>query len=240
MQNLLLFFLLAFLLAACSNETPAITKVESDETNKEQSPVLIEKEKESKSDEEVERSIEFNLPKEQVLINLDQVTILKQYLAGITNKRFEINQMQLSQVLDFESLYLLRFSCRQDTCSYLLLDQDGDGRSFLLEDLTKLDKIQTSSDKEKLLFTFNRVEDEIENPSTKLLVMDLASWKPVPLVNEQFNGNLNTYQTNIANAEWKNDNTLSIKLENTAVAPPKENNKTEDGTTIEINLENMK
>ncbi|MBM7572194.1 hypothetical protein [Aquibacillus albus] len=170
-----------FLLASCSNDTPAITKIDSSEEEIDQNPELVEKEVESKNESKVKTTIEFYLPEETVVINLDGVSILKQYLSNVDNKRYVINKMLLTplEIPEYESLYLLQFSCENNACSYLLLDQKDEGRSYLVADLAKFRSAIPSQDGNKLVLVFTRSDDGLT--TNKVVPLDINDWETLKL-----------------------------------------------------------
>ncbi|WP_226034547.1 hypothetical protein [Aquibacillus saliphilus] len=209
------FFLLFFFLFACSSDvSPAITKkdVVSEEANPK--PELVENEIKENNEEKVQMVLEFNLPNEQVTINLDGIEILNEYLTGASNRQEQIDKMILTPVKlpEYDTLYLLQFSCYNDNCSYLLLDQKDEGRSFLLADLSKILKFAISDDNNKLLMVFRRINEEgnLILQKDNLLVIDLDSWETLSVSTNSQEKFANNYKVPIMDANWNQDHSITI------------------------------
>ncbi|GGM20056.1 hypothetical protein GCM10011351_02370 [Paraliobacillus quinghaiensis] len=198
---------LIVLLIGCSEQTPAIKKIETNEIQNE-SVAIVEQPSEDKKTDAVEKIIEFNLPTEQVLINLNQVPILKNYLSQIKSQTNAINNMELTRVdtTSRDSLYLLAFACQELSCSYLLLDTDQ-GNSFLLADMSNFSSVKTSPDQTKLLFQFMRNTSDQTWQKHKLAVFDIEKWESISLKSES-NISLGVFSWPIQEIEWKDDSTV--------------------------------
>ncbi|MCT2534346.1 hypothetical protein NC661_09830 [Aquibacillus koreensis] len=216
MKNVLwVIIILLFVLTACSKGSPTITKVESDEQTTTQKIALIENELEDDEDEEnKELLLEFQIPNEKVTINLEHIGILKSYLVGVENPKQEIRKMRLRplNIPNHETLYLLQFSCFENSCSYLLLDQTEDGRSYLLADLATFEKVLPSPDYSKLLFVFNKKVADTSVVKHKVVTIDLEEFVPIhPTQHKEISSN---YQWHIASIDWNDSSTLSVSLPN--------------------------
>ncbi|WP_163970826.1 hypothetical protein [Oceanobacillus halotolerans] len=202
------------LLVACSSNEPLIMKKDQPTSaNGEKEPELVEEEIE---ENETEEFIEFSLPDEQVLINLKMVPIIAQYLEGVDDRQKTIKKMQIEKINASEDLYLLEFSCHNDLCSYLVLNQSEDNRAYLVADLAQKAEMKLSPDNNKLLFLFSRT-GTLPIPATDIVVVDVVNWELLPLVN-QTETNILSYQWPILVAEWIDNDTISI--ERPAVTEP--------------------
>ncbi|MRH41855.1 hypothetical protein GH741_04105 [Aquibacillus halophilus] len=222
----LLFVLIFFLMGCSSEESPAITKKDVVSEEPSSKPELIENETKENNEQQIEMLLEFNLPSEQVTINLEEVDILKEYLSGVSDTQQQISNMKLTPInLQLnETLYLLQFSCYNDNCSYLLLDQNEDGRSFLVSDLSKLLKFSLSEENNKLLMIFRRVSivNETLIQKDNLVVMDIDSWVKLPYSSSTGEKFTNNYQTPILDAIWNEDDSITVTVPN--VDSPTEEN----------------
>ncbi|MDL4842174.1 hypothetical protein [Aquibacillus rhizosphaerae] len=207
------FVLIIFFLVACSEESPTITKIDSSENNINQKPALIENELEENNDEEKELLLEFKLPNEIVTINLERVGILKNYLDGVENSQIEINNMNLLPLeIPNETLYLLEFSCQNNTCSYLLLDQgNDDGRSLLIADLAKYQQLIPSPDNDKLLFVFSRNSDLADYEKNRTIIIDMNEFISIHITNPN-DKRFFEYQWPFEHITWKDNTTVTITI----------------------------
>ncbi|MFS0672262.1 hypothetical protein [Ornithinibacillus sp. 179-J 7C1 HS] len=206
--GILLFFLVMGV--GCSNNEPAIVKVDinPDEANEE--PELIE---EIIEDEIVDEFIEFTVDDEVIRVNLKQIPILKAYLQGVEEPKTVIEKMKIEKLFnkDNNEIYLLQFSCQQDQCSYLLLDQSSDNTGHLVADLASFEDFIISPEESKMLLKFNRPSNQ-EYPLSNIVVIDLVDWSVLTLENEEIINNLFDYNWPILNASWVDDETIAISV----------------------------
>ncbi|WP_186577643.1 hypothetical protein [Aquibacillus kalidii] len=201
------------ILVACSNDTPTITKKDVPNQPTEEKTVLIESDgdEEKKDKEQAEMLLEFNLQNEQVILNLNHISILKSYLESSQNKSAEIAKMKLDKIdVSYNNtMYLLQFSCVNNECSYILLDQTEDGRSKLIADLSHLEQVISSPDGNKLLFLFSREDQTINAKVNRITVIDLKDWDTLSLVEDV---PITNYEWPIQSVEWLNNNDISVSI----------------------------
>ncbi|WP_188454578.1 hypothetical protein [Virgibacillus oceani] len=203
-----LLFLLLLLLAACSKDDPVIVKKGTKAADPNEEPELVEQ----KNKEDIDQFIEFALPDEKVMINLEMVPILNEYLYAMKDQEIAIEQMKMLKIDAIErDIYLLEFSCQKELCSYLLLDQSKENQAFLVADLAKAIQTKLSPDHSKILLQFNR-ETFLPVPLSDLVVIDLKNWQPVSLVNETNESKLLHFSWPIVTAEWLDDHTLTARI----------------------------
>ncbi|WP_138415148.1 hypothetical protein [Aquibacillus sediminis] len=214
----IIFLILPLTLIACSNDEQAPT-IEKDDVQTEESdpkPSIVEKPKQNETDKPVKTVLEFKLPNEVVSIHLDGVPILQQYLSSVENRQQAADKMTLTplNVPEKDDLYLLEFSCIENKCSYLLLDREQDGRSFLIADLAKFANMHVSPNQEKLLFIFNRnpfQKDNNDIVTSKIAVMDLKKWESTPVATTNHLV-IRDYMWPIQNSKWLDNQTISIDI----------------------------
>src|SRR5690625_3633993 len=107
---------------------------------------------------------------------------------------------------DYETLYLLEFSCYDHACSYILIDQSKDNRSHLIADLSQYIQIQFSPNMKKLFLQFNRVKDNTMSPG-HIVVVDLQDWELLKPV-EQSPPILH-YEHALLEVDWEDDERIS-------------------------------
>ncbi|MGY0692174.1 hypothetical protein ACW2QC_05180 [Virgibacillus sp. FSP13] len=196
------------LLAACSKNSSAIIKKDSPPTDPNENPELIEEE----SEDEVNEFIEFALPNEEVMINLEMVPILNSYLKATADRKKAIENMNMLQIqAETSEIYLLEFSCHNDLCSYLLLDQSKDNQAILVADLAKSVQSKLSPDKSRLFLQFNR-ETKLPLPLTDIVIIDLEQWKQLPLTHKTDDKQILDYNWPIITAEWVDNQQISASL----------------------------
>lgn len=208
---IILFLILSFLLAGCSEETPSIVKKDMS-GNEEESVELVEQPSDEDEDE-VDMVIEFTLADEQIMIDLNQVPILKNFLAQIEHRQQAIDNMKLEKIdiSSKDSLYLLKFSSNEDIGSYLLLDRTDQGSSFLLADLATLSDIVPSADASKLLFMFKRQNADQSWQTNKIMVIDVANFTPISLTNDK-EIKTNTFSWPIESVSWQDDDSIIVNI----------------------------
>ncbi|WP_010649625.1 hypothetical protein [Oceanobacillus massiliensis] len=207
-KNRLLLILLLFIAAGCSDSTqPIIEKVDTVPYDSNREPALIEQQEE----EEIEQYIEFSLFDEQVLINLEMVPILNEYLKGVQDEEAAINEMKLEKLpLSEHQIYLMEFSCINDLCSYLLFNQNGENPAYLVADLAKTANTLISPDQTKIALHFSRINGKSEHLDN-LVVVDLQEWKLSAWNNEPDGANILNYTWPFVAVEWLDDTTLTVR-----------------------------
>ncbi|SDJ76120.1 hypothetical protein [Sediminibacillus albus] len=211
-------FILLFLISGCSDKEAQsiIVKSEEQPAHSEKKPAFVEMEQEGEKSEQEENLLEFTLPNEQIVINLNEVDILKNYLSIIPDRQREIESMSLTRVdiPDKDTIYLLQFSCREDACSYLLLNQQEQGGSFLAADLAKFKSASVSPDNKQLMLLFSRIEsmDGVELTRDKLVMIQLEGMKQLYVAQEKNTPFENNYQWPILSAKWEDSDHLSITI----------------------------
>ncbi|WP_026771431.1 MULTISPECIES: hypothetical protein [Sediminibacillus] len=213
-----LLFVMA--VSACSNNDsqPVVVKSEEQTDATEKKPVLVEKDTEENDDisGQEEMLLEFTLPNEQVVIDLNQVTILKHYLSAVADREAEIEDMALTRVdiPDKDTIYLLEFSCRADACSYLLLNQQEEGGSYLAADLAMFKSASISPENDLLLLLFNRKEPGLETELTKdkMVIVDLEQMSRQRTLMDSGEPFKNEYHWPVLSATWKNNQVLSVTI----------------------------
>ncbi|MFB4169522.1 hypothetical protein [Virgibacillus sp. JSM 102003] len=194
------------LLAACSEE-PVIVQKDTKLVDPNQDPEFVEEQNE---DEEVDQYIEFALPEEEVMINLEMVPILDAYLQATQSRQQALEKMNMFRISATDkNLYLLEFSCHDELCSYLLLDQTMDNQAYLVADLAKYIQAKVSPENTKILLRFNR-NLKTPSPYSNIAVIDLEEWELLPLVNETNDKDLLNYKWPILAANWVDDDTISV------------------------------
>ncbi|QTM99236.1 hypothetical protein ERJ70_07930 [Sediminibacillus dalangtanensis] len=219
----LLFLIgLSFVMAgsACSDDDaqPVMVKSEEHADATEKKPVLVEKDTEEKDEdsEPEEMLLEFTLPNEQVVIDLNQVTILKHYLSAVPDREAEIEDMSLTRVdiPDKDTIYLLEFTCREDSCSYLLLNQQEEGGSYLAADLAMFKSASISPENDLLLLLFNRKEPGLETDISKdkMVIVDLEQMSRQRTLMDSGEPFKNEYHWPVLSASWKNNQVISVTV----------------------------
>lgn len=210
-KSLGFLFFLMLILAACSNEQPAIVKVETPPENTKDEPELIE---EITENEKVDEYIEFTLEEEVVRVNLNQIPILSSYLHAAKDRQRVIETMDFQHLLnkDDNDIYLLEFSCNQmEHCSYLLLDHNSENTDFLVADLAKYEEFILSPEETKLLIKFSRDTSQGYFVSN-IVVIDLEEWTIMSLENDDITTNLLDFNWPILSVGWMDEESISISV----------------------------
>lgn len=227
---LLTGLLFVLLLGACDKEEQVMVKEASSPQSTKEKPELIEQSDEEK--DEVDQIIEFILPEEKVMINLEMVPILEAYLKAAQNRNSIVKSMKLSPI-DYggdSQLYLLEFSCVNQSCSYLLLDKTDGNQAFLVADLAKIKEIKLSPDNSKVFLQFTR-ENSTTFPYGDIVVIDIVNWKLLSLTNNTNDLKVLDYQTSILEATWNDNESIAVTItatEKTAQAQLSEWKETEN------------
>ncbi|MBT2216229.1 hypothetical protein KK120_10380 [Virgibacillus dakarensis] len=199
----LLLVVLAFVTACSKHESVVVKKEANDDPN--ENPELVEQ----NNDDDANEFIEFALPEEKVMVNLKMVPILNSYLEASANRAEAIKNMTILPIqAGNTNLYLLEFSCSNDLCSYILLDQSKDNPALLVADLARTVQSKLSPDNSKILLQFNR-EASLPIPLTNLVVVDLVEWEQISLTNDL---QVLAFHWPIITAEWTDDQTITVSL----------------------------
>lgn len=185
-----------------------IVKQETNETEPSHNPEFVE---EKNEDNETHEFIEFSLPEEQVKLNLKMIPILNQYLQTVQDRDQTIQEMNLIPVHpDYDTLYLLEFSCYDHACSYILIDQSKDNRSHLIADLSQYIQMQFSPNMEKLFLQFNRSTDDAMSLD-HIVVVDLNNWELLKPTEQQSTPIFN-YERSLLEVNWEDDERISVVI----------------------------
>ncbi|WP_077325851.1 hypothetical protein [Virgibacillus siamensis] len=207
LKKVMCFMLLLLLLAACSEE-PVIVKKDSPPENPDSNPAIVKKQ--TNVQDEAEKFVEFALPDEQIMINLEMVPILNVYLRTSKNREKAIREMNLSRIeADSKELYLLEFSCHKKLCSYLLLDKSKKNQAYLVADMAKSMQIQLSPDNDKIMLHFNR-KQTTPVPLSDIVVIDLKNWVPLTLENKSTDEQLLGFKWPLISSYWFDNNTIEV------------------------------
>ncbi|MHA6252030.1 hypothetical protein [Oceanobacillus sp. CAU 1775] len=204
--------LMATILTACTTENKdAISKVEEVFEN---APADLEV-----ADEEMEEAregkvqfIEFNLEEENILIDINKVPILAEYLNPLENPQNAIENMSIERLdITNEPIYLLSFSCSNDRCSYLIFHENQEKQPFLLADLAEFSHIILSPDETKVAIQFSRsIEDKV--PLNNIVIFDILNWQSLPLYNEELTSNILNFNWPFVSVEWIDEDHLSVSI----------------------------
>lgn len=213
-----------------------IVKKDTNPVDPNQDPEFVEEQNDD--DDEVDQFIEFTLPSEEVMINLEMVPILNTYLQATKNHRQAIEEMNMLRInVTDKSLYLLEFSCHDDLCSYLLLDQTKDNQAYLVADMAKSIQTKISPDNTKILMHFNR-ELKSPVPFSNIIVIDLEEWVLVPLEKKMNDEEeILNYKWPIITAEWADNNTISVKQPDITEPTPKSIEEWQESEKAMMNTE---
>lgn len=201
----LAIFSVILLCIGCSNNEPVMTKLENQQSEPTENPELVE---ENGEENETNEFIDFFLPEERVSINLKMVPILEQYLYAVQDRERAVNNMNLFPIhTENNTLYLLEFSCKNESCSYILIDQSKDNPAYLVADLANFIQFEFSPNMEKIFFKFNRKTD-FPISLTHIIIIDLNTWtklQPHPASSLNFS-------RPILDVSWVDDENISLVL----------------------------
>lgn len=212
-QLLFIVFVLLLFMTACKDE-PVLVKEDSQPENPNKKPEIVEQQQDGE-EEEIDEFIEFTLPDEKVMINLKMVPILDEYLHAAKDPQQVIERMNIERIsITNDNLYLLKFSCQNNLCSYMVLDQTKDNQAYLIADLAKIKQMEVSPEETKIFFHFDRnIESPV--PPSDIVVIDLEKWEPLTLENQRDDKKLLDYNWPIITADWKDDQTISVTVPDT-------------------------
>lgn len=209
MRIRLFFIFLLIFISACNDTEPVIVKRETTSDPVINEPELIEEETE-KDDVQF---IEFSLPYEQVVINLQKIPILKEYLQLMKDKKTAIEKMNLIPIhLGKRTIYLLEFSCEDSLCSYLIIDQSKDNPAYLIADLAKYVNAMISPDQTTIIIKFQR-HHSLPVPLTNLVAIDLDQWKILSLTTSSATEHeILNFNWPISSITWIDETTISAHI----------------------------
>ncbi|WP_051359320.1 hypothetical protein [Paucisalibacillus globulus] len=222
---------LLFFVVACTNHEPAIVKVDTPPEEVAEEPELIE---EVSDNEEVDEFIEFKLDEEVLRVNLKQIPILSAYLHAADDRQAVIEEMGIQHILnkDGNIIYLLEFSCTNEECSYLLLDETSENTGLLVADLAIFEHVTISPEDSKLLLKFNRNSTH-EFPLSNVVVIDLEEWHVLSIENDSITNNFLDYQWPILFVSWIDEESLSITVPDT-IEPNNLHSETTNNNVSEV------
>lgn len=196
---------LALFSVGCVNSEPVIVKQETKNERPVHNPELVE---EKNEENKTNTFIEFFSPKEVVTVNLNMVPILKQYLQSVQDREQTVRRMNLIPIHDdYATLYLLEFSCYQESCSYILIDQNQDNRSHLIADLSQYIQMEFSPDMQKIFLQFNRPTD-FSVSLGHAVVVNLQDWTILDLAETEVS--ILNYSNPILEINWADNDSLSF------------------------------
>ncbi|WP_085992540.1 hypothetical protein [Oceanobacillus senegalensis] len=230
------FFIFSFLLVisvGCSNNSnqPVIQKADNNATSSKEPTI-----QEETIEDEYKEFIEFQVEKDHVRVDVQAIPILSQYLTAVKHRKSAVEEMKLEKLpITEQPIYLLEFSCKKELCSYLLLSQNKDKRSYLVADLARYENVIPSPDQTKFIIEFSRSSDNLQS-GHHLIAFDIKGWSPLLLQTNTGNSDILNYHWPYKEVEWLDESSLSIKVSDTDSQPTKENkdieNKTIQQTTI--------
>ncbi|RKQ37322.1 hypothetical protein [Oceanobacillus halophilus] len=204
----LIFFIV---LSACSNQStqPVIQKAGEAEDENLTEPVIVE---EKVDEQEINEFIEFQVNNDVLRLNLKAVPILEQYLMAVKNPSQSVEEMQIYNFdINNQEILLLEFSCNENSCSYLLINQADDNQSYLVADLAKFENISLSPDQSRFLLKFSRTKTSSETSYFvhDIMVVDMDSWSILDVRSKTEAVVLN-YTRPINAMEWLDNETISL------------------------------
>ncbi|MFD1849221.1 hypothetical protein [Oceanobacillus bengalensis] len=208
MRKLFILVMFVTLIAGCSDNTePVIQKVENIGNKGDNSkPELIEEEVED--EQEIIEYIDFSVDDQLVRVNLDGIPILNNYLIGIIDKETAVEGMNLEEI-EGQSIYLLEFSCQNDLCSYLIINQNEEDQSYLLTDLARYETTHFSPDGSKLAIQFSRPSSH-DYPLHHIITINTETWELLDLQNETESESILQYTWPYISVEWIDDTSISV------------------------------
>ncbi|WP_156290503.1 hypothetical protein [Oceanobacillus salinisoli] len=245
MKKRLALIIFVILLSGCSETTdqPVIEKAEDTQYMEQTEPVIVE---EVIDEEEMNEFIEFQVDEEILRLNLKAVPILNEYLSGVNNLSQAVKQMGIEKLpIEGQEIYLIEFSCTNDLCSYLLINQEKDKQSYLVADLAKFENVFPSPSETNIILQFSRTVSTHFPLVHHIIVVNVESWSTLPLENEMSDTDILHYTWPFQTIEWMDEENISITIpdtvnlndENTAALDETELNKT---TTIKLHVQQNK
>ncbi|WP_130859791.1 hypothetical protein [Gracilibacillus phocaeensis] len=206
MKHTIWIFLL-LMLCACDNdqEDLMITK-ETDAMSNE----TVEQPPEQAEPIEEQHEIEFALDDEVIVLNTNNITILKSFLATTNDREQAVANMKLEKLM-LEKLYLLSFNCQDEKCSFLLLDRKEPNRSLLLDDMVKLKEIIPSPEETQLFILFEHKNKDVWK------VFQLEDWEMAP-----FQAEAELEDLRVIEANWQDEQNIHIQYHLITNSDPQE------------------
>lgn len=197
-----MLILLFIILVGCEENEPAITKIEeppAEESTIEEVPEVTFTEE--------DKILEFLINDSVISIDANKIGILNAYLNTVKNTSIAIENMELNQISlnDQNEIYVLEFSCFENKCSYLLLNQEVNHESYLLDDLTKLNSFIVSPDGVYTLFTLQNSKE------TYFKIFNNQTWSTVPFTQSFFL----QPSTIISSSKWLDNETAQLNVQYT-------------------------
>jgi len=140
---------------------------------------------------------------------LKRVPILNEYLRFINDQEKVVQEMDLIPIdLEEHTIYLLEFSCQNNLCSYLILDQSKDNPTYLVADLAKYVDSLLSPDRSTIILKFNR-KTSLSLPLTNLVAIDLEQWDILSLKTQSSEKEYLNFTWPLSSISWIDKNTIS-------------------------------
>lgn len=213
MRIILPFVFIVVLLSACT-ENEMLSPIHKADLDLEPIETSAAAEADSLDEEsrEIKEYAEFTIGEEIVSLSIRDIPILYQFLQVQKNPQQAITKMELKKyILGLEEFFILRFSCYNEQCSYLLLHSDQNKPAFLVADMAIYENHLFSPDATKVAFHFSRPGETQLIPS-HIVVFDLYNWTAVTMREEaQEKGNLG-FTWPILSFEWADDSSLTINF----------------------------
>lgn len=177
-QSPIILLLSLFFLAACARSEPAIVREPVSDVPDEE--IILTEEK---VEDSIVQHLEFVIDDQLISINLNEVPIIKHYLAQHNNRDLAVQNMMLEPVFsDSRDYYHLRFNCNGDLCSVLLIDT-GSARTYLLADQVTFQTI-TGLDNRRQLYLIERGLANQSHVRGRILVFDFNTFQAESLLSD--------------------------------------------------------
>ena len=209
MRNIPILLMILLLLTACS-ENEAIVPIKN--LTDEEEPETLSEVEAKKFEEEFDQYLEFIVDDEIVSISIEEIPILQQYLLVQNDPQQKIVEMEMNKFGEGpSSFFILRFSCYNEHCSYLILHPDSKKSAFLVADIAKFESYIYSPDKTKVAFLFNRY-GENNIPYSHIIVFDLNDWTPLSLENMDEEQDMLGFKWPILYFDWMDESSLTVSF----------------------------
>lgn len=144
---------------------------------------------------------------------LRDLPLLKGYLETSSDQEGALQSMQLQKIatsMEQSSLYLLRYACHKELCSYLFIKETKDEvQSRLVSDLSTFKGTLLSPDQEKVLFLFSGKEQNGIRRD-ELQVFNLNQLEPLSISKDS---NIEfQFKWPIIKASWSDGKTINIEI----------------------------
>lgn len=206
MRKIPAFFLLFFIITACSDDNEeAITKADYISED----PVNAA---ENEKDMDALEYIEFQHNEEQIIVDISKIPILHEFLRMHQHPQQAIRKMKLEKLeLSLQDIYTLSFSCRNESCSYILLHQNQNKQATLVADMARFVSSYSSPDESKVALHFIRHGAETI-PLSSLVVFDIVEWKPLSITKGETAPNILNYSWPFLSVEWLDEKNIAIAI----------------------------